>query len=139
MPKTKSPKDRRARDTYLDLVRRFPLKTIKNDREHERATSTISELIGRDLNGGAGEYLDALIVLVNKYEEEQHAIDEEMTPREALGALMEANALTQADIGRIIGSESAVSMFLRGTRGLSKSQIKKLADRFKLDASVFMD
>ena len=51
---------------------------------------------------------------------------------------MEANKLSQADIGRIIGSESAVSMFLKGTRDLSKSQIKNLADRFKVDAAIFM-
>jgi len=30
-------------------------------------------------------------------------------------------------------------MFLKGDRGLSKNQIKKPADRFKMDAVVFMD
>jgi len=139
MPKSKYMKNPKARDSYLDLVRRFPLKTIKNDDQHERATAMISDLIGREADGGAGDYLDALIVLVNKYEDEQHAIDEDMTPQEALRALMEANGLSQAQVGGIIGSESAVSMFLKGTRGLSKSQIKKLAERFKLDATVFMD
>ncbi|HEX4055307.1 MAG TPA: helix-turn-helix domain-containing protein [Tepidisphaeraceae bacterium] len=137
MPKTKSRKSARTGDTYMELVRRFPLKTIKNDDEHEEATSMISELMGRDLDSGAGDYLDTLLVLVNKYEDDYHAIDETMTPREALRSLMESNTLSQADIGRIIGSESAVSMFLKGDRDLSKSQIKKLADRFKVDASLF--
>src|SRR6266516_2795239 len=102
-------------------------KTIKNDEEHEQATAIISQLMGRDLDAGSGDYLDTLIVLVNKYEHEHHAIDERMTPREALRALMEANALNQADVGRVIGSESAVSMFLKGDRALSKAQIRKLA------------
>jgi antitoxin component HigA of HigAB toxin-antitoxin module len=62
-----------------------------------------------------------------------------MTPREMLRTLMKANDLNQAEIGRIIGSESAVSMFLKGERGLSKSQIKKLAERFRIDASVFIE
>jgi antitoxin component HigA of HigAB toxin-antitoxin module len=62
-----------------------------------------------------------------------------MTPQEALRALMETNELSQADIGRIIGSESAVSMFLKGDRELSKSQIKKLATRFKVDPMAFME
>ncbi len=123
----------------MEWVRRFPLKTIKNDAEHEAATAVISELMGRDLDRGAGDYLDALIVLVTRYEEEHHAIDEGLTPQEALRALMEANQLSQAEIGRIINSESAVSMFLKGHRALSKSQIKKLAARFKLDASVFIE
>ena len=138
MPKTKSQKAARTGDAYMELVRRFPLKTIKNDHEHEQATGMISELMGRDLDSGAGDYLDALLVLVNKYEDEHHAIDETMTPREALRSLMESNTLSQADIGRIVGSESAVSMFLKGDRGLSKAQIKKLADRFKVDASLFL-
>ena len=138
MAKTTIKKGPRARDSYMDWVQKFPLKTLKDNREHEQATAIISELMGRELDSGAGDYLDALIVFVNKYEDEHHAIDETMTPREALRALMEANSLTQADIGRIIGSESAVSMFLKGDRSLSKSQIRKLAERFKLDACVFM-
>jgi HTH-type transcriptional regulator/antitoxin HigA len=137
MPNTKSHKTAQTGDTYMELVRRFPLKTIKNDDEHEEATSVISELMGRDLDSGAGDYLDALLVLVNKYEDEHHAIDERMTPQQALRSLMGSNTLSQADIGRIIGSESAVSMFLKGDRDLSKAQIKKLADRFKVDASLF--
>jgi HTH-type transcriptional regulator/antitoxin HigA len=135
---SKSRKTVRAGDAYMDLVRRFPLKTIKNDEEHEEAARTISELMGRKLDSGAGDYLDTLLVLVNKYEDEHHAIEEAMTPRHALRSLMESNALSQADIGRIIGSESAVSMFLKGDRDLSKAQIKKLAERFKVDASLFL-
>jgi HTH-type transcriptional regulator/antitoxin HigA len=138
MPRMKSSKSARAGDAYMELVRRFPLKTIKDDDEHEEATSMISELMGRDLDSGAGDYLDALLVLVNKYEDEHHAIDGAMTPRQALRFLMESNTLSQAEIGRIIGSESAVSMFLKGDRDLSKAQIKKLADRFKVDASLFL-
>jgi HTH-type transcriptional regulator/antitoxin HigA len=135
--RTKSPR-RPSRDTYIELVRRFPLRPIKNDNEHAQASAILSELMGRDLDAGSGDYLDALIVFVNKYEDEHHAIDEHMTPQEALRALMSANGLRQADIGKMIGSESAVSMFLAGDRGLSKSQIKKLAERFKIDPTVFL-
>lgn len=75
---------------------------------------------------------------MTKYEDEHHAIVEDLSPRDALRALMESNGLSQADIGRVIGSESAVSMFLKGTRDLSKSQIKKLVDWFKVNASTFI-
>jgi len=139
MPTTRTAKSRRDRDAYMELVRRFPLKTIKSDDEHEQATEMISSLMGRNLDSGSGDYLDALIVLVNKYEDEHHAIDEAMTPQQALRALMEANNLNQAAIGRVIGSESAVSMFLKGDRKLSKSQIRKLTERFKIDPTVLMD
>src|SRR5687768_4875035 len=136
---TRTKKGRAGRDSYMELVRRFPLKTIKNDVEHERAAAMISQLIGGDLDGGSGDYLDALIVLVNKYEDEHHGIDEDMKPQDALRALMEANGLNQAAIGQIIGSESTVSMFLKGDRKLSKAQIRKLAQRFKIDPTVFMN
>jgi len=139
MATIKARSTKRSRDPYMELVRRFPLKTIKNDDQHEQATTIISQLMGRDLDNGSADYLDALIVLVNKYEDEHHAIDDRMSPQEALRALMEANGLNQAEIGRIIGSESAVSMFLKGDRGLSKTQIRKLAERFKIDPMVFMD
>jgi mRNA interferase HigB len=139
MATTKLKKARAGRDNYMELVRRFPLKTIKNDAEHERAAGIISELMGRDIDAGSGDYLDALIVLVSKYEDENHGINEEMTPQNALRALMEANKLNQAAIGQIIGSESAVSMFFKGDRKLSKAQIRRLAERFKIDPTVFMD
>jgi len=46
--------------------------------------------------------------------------------------------MTQAEMGRITGSESAVSMFFKGERGLSKTQIKALVERFRVDASLFL-
>ncbi len=127
-------------DTYMGLIRRFPLKAIKDDATHERAVEVVGELMCRKLDSGASEYLDTLILLVNKYEDEQHTpmgMDFK-TPQQALRAIMGANGMTQAEIGRIIGSESAVSMFLNGERGLSKAQIKALVERFRIDASLFL-
>src|SRR4051794_38782846 len=72
---------------YLKLLDRFPLKVIENETEHRRATDVIQSLMGTKLDKGQGQYLDALIALVNQYEDENHAIDENMTPAEALKAL----------------------------------------------------
>ena len=81
MAATTKPSSRsRDRDSYMDLIHRFPLKPIKNDRER----------------------------------------------------------MSQAQMGKVIGSESAVSMFLKGERALSKAQIKALVERFRLDASLFL-
>ena len=57
---------------------------------------------------------------------------------EALRAIMDANNLTRADIGRIIGSDSAVSMFLKKERELSKNHIKAMVARFRVDANLFL-
>ena len=95
--------------------------------------------MGRKLDRGASDYLDALVLLVNKYEDERHTPGgRDLSPREALRAIMTANHLTQADMGKVIGSESAVSMFLSGGRELSKSHIRKLATRFRVDAGLFL-
>ena len=126
------------KDSYLELVKKFPLKTLKNEADHEQACKMIDGLMGTDLDQGAGDYLDALIVFVTKYEDEYDPIQDDLTPQQAVRALMEVNNLTQADIGRIIGSEPAVSMFFKGNRSLSKKQVKLLSDRFKVDASIFL-
>jgi HTH-type transcriptional regulator / antitoxin HigA len=126
-------------DTYMALLRRFPLKPVKNDAAHEQAVAMVAELMGRKLDAGAGDYLDALILLVNKYEDEHHTpMGTDLTPPQTLRAIMQANGLTQADMGRILGSESAVSMFLKGERQLSKTQIKALVEKFHVDASLFL-
>lgn len=127
-------------DTYMDLIRRFALKPIRNDHEHATAVGLAADLMGRDLDTGAGDYLDTLVLLVNKYEDEHHspAGTEFGSPQEALRAIMDANGLSQADIGKVIGSESAVSMFLQGKRDLSKSHVKALMKRFRVDAGIFL-
>jgi len=137
---TRSRKRNRLQDdSYLALIHRFALKPIKNDAEHDQAVSIIAELVGRDLDGGSSDYLDTLILLANKYEDE-HRLPAGgfKSPREALRAIMSANRLSQAEMGKIIGSESALSMFLKGHRGLSKAQIKALVSRFRVDASLFL-
>jgi len=62
----------------------------------------------------------------------------EVGGQQAFRAIIDANGMTQAEMGRITGSESAVSMFFKGERGLSKTQIKALVERFRVDASLFL-
>ena len=118
---------------------RFPLAPIRNDEYHRCAVKVVGDLIGRKLDPGSSHYLDTLILLVNKYEDEHHSPHGiAMTPQDALKAIMNLNSLSQAQIGKIIGSESAVSMLLNGQRGLSKSHIKALTARFGVDAGLFL-
>lgn len=126
-------------DPYLDLIHRFPLKPIKDDHEHERAVEIIRELMGRKLENGASDYVDTLILLVNKYEDENHTPPgADLSPQGALKAIMRANGMSQAQMGKVIGSESAISMFFRGERELSKSHIKAIVKRFRVDANLFL-
>jgi HTH-type transcriptional regulator/antitoxin HigA len=132
-------KARSASDSYMNLIRRFSLRPLRTESEHDEAVDIIGELIGHKLDAGTSDYLDTLILLVNDYEDKHHSpAGTDLTPQQALRAIMDANGLTQADIGRIVGSESAVSMFLKGERDLSKSRIKALAAHFRVDASLFL-
>jgi HTH-type transcriptional regulator / antitoxin HigA len=125
--------------TYMALIRRFPLKPIKDDAEHEQAVEVVAELMGHKLDPGASDYLDTLILLVNRYEDENHTPKGvHLSPQDALRAIMNANGMSQAQMGKIIGSESAVSMFLSGERELSKAHIKALVGRFRVDANLFL-
>lgn len=49
-------------------------------------------------------------------------------------AIMRANGMMQADMAKVIGSES----FLNCERELSKSHINALAARFRVDAGLFL-
>lgn len=127
----------RTPDRYLELIRQFPLRPLRGDADHRRATAVAQELMGRTC-GGETDYLDALLILIRHYEDAHHELDESMTPAQALRALMAANGLTQADLAEILGSQSAASMILSGARQPSKTHIRKLCDRFRLTADVFL-
>jgi HTH-type transcriptional regulator/antitoxin HigA len=126
-------------DSYMELIHQFPLKPLKNDEEHAQAVTILEKLMGRDLDFGASDYLATLILIVNKYEDEHHTPEGAyLTPQQSLRAIMNANNMTQAEMGKIIGSESMVSMFLKGERELSKSHIRALVARFRVDAALFL-
>lgn len=53
--------------------------------------------------------------------------------------LLEHQQLTQRDLSPQFGTESAVSMFLAGKRKLTLKQAKRLSERFRLPADVFLE
>ena len=58
-------------DRYFDLVREFPLRPLRSDRELDRAIAVIDRLLARGkLASDEADYLDVLSDLVEKYEDE---------------------------------------------------------------------
>jgi HTH-type transcriptional regulator/antitoxin HigA len=129
-----------VRDDYLSLVKRFPLRPLRGEKEYDAAAAMLDSLVLRDLSEGERDYLEALTRFVEDYDQNNRQM-----PGSALSALarlrhlMMENQMTSADLGRVLGSASAASMILRGRRGISKAQLKKLADRFRVDAKLFLD
>ena len=73
---------------YFQLVRRFPLRPIRSERELDEATRVIDELIADERRSpGADDYLDVLSDLVEKYESEHHRIPD-ASPVEVLQFLV---------------------------------------------------
>jgi HTH-type transcriptional regulator/antitoxin HigA len=124
-------------DTYFELVRRFPLTVIADDKHLDRAVALIDELLDR-LRRDAGEqaYLDALTTLVESYETD-HVPMPDVSGIAVLRSLMADNGLTQAELARGAGiAESALSEVLSGKRKLSRGHVGKLARYFGADPGL---
>ncbi|MDH3563303.1 MAG: transcriptional regulator [Gammaproteobacteria bacterium] len=101
------------------------LKPIKNDRELNRALKRIDDLWGAKPGTPKGDELDVLMLLVEKYEDENYAIPAS-DPIEAIKFLMEQNSLSRKDLEPYIGASGRVSEVLSRKRNLTLVMIKKL-------------
>lgn len=126
-------------DSYLDLVRQFPLRPIRTNAEYKAATAVMERLalVGEaDLDGGQRDYLDALDEFISAYDRKAMANRPRRgSPHQRLRSLVAEAGLSQRDLQRILGcGHSLVSMLLGGKRELSKDNIRQLAKYFKLSA-----
>ena len=133
---------RHAKDDYLELVQKFPLTSIHNEEHLEQAFAVIDALAvipEAKLSTGQADYLGALAILVEDYEDKHHAIDtSHLTPLDMLKFLMDQNDMSPSDVGRLLGDRSLGSKVLRGERGLSQRHIAILAERFHVSPSLFL-
>ena len=131
------------KESYFDLVRRFPLEPIRGEAHCDAAIAAVRRLAVRDeadLDAGEKAYLAGLTRFVEDYEDRHHAIElDKRTPLDALKFLLESNGMKPADLGRLLGSRSVASQVLRGRRGLSKRHIAILSERFAVDPGLFFD
>ena len=82
--------------------------------------------------------LELLVKLIEDFESKAYPIAEHGSPSEALRYLMDEHGLKQTDMLDVFGSQGVVSQVLNGKREISKSQAKRLADRFHLTADLFI-
>ena len=116
-----------------------PLLTIRNEREYDAAVERMNELldeIGADENHPLYSLLDTLGTLIEAYEEE-HLVIPDANGAEVLRFIMDEQGLTQSELPEV-GSQGVVSEILNGKRELNIRQIRALAKRFKVSASVFV-
>lgn len=124
---------------YADLVGLFPPHVIRDEADYDAVIALLDKLLARPRRTkGQTEYFETWSVLVAAYEAEHHAIDDDVSGLDALKHLLAENDMTASDLGELLGNRSLGSKILRGERELSKTHLRMLADRFKVDAGLFL-
>lgn len=92
------------------------------------------------LNADQTRYLDTLCVLVAAYEKNHRTVSKaKAKPLEALKGFVADHRMKVRELGDLLGvTESAASMILKGDRALTLGHIRKLAERFKVSAALFV-
>jgi HTH-type transcriptional regulator/antitoxin HigA len=135
-------KNRRgAARTYAALIREFPLRPIHDRAELGIATEIMDRLcVLDDPTPDQADYLEVLTGLIEAYERRENVIQwPRGDPCSILRFLLKEHGMSASDLGRLLGQRQLGAAILRGDRKLSKTHIKKLADHFRLDASLFLD
>jgi HTH-type transcriptional regulator/antitoxin HigA len=128
----------KARDRYLDLVRRFPLRPLRSDEDLAAAVVVIDGLLSRaSLTPEESDYLEVLSDLVEAYETEAHPTGP-VSDADLLNHLIEARRVSQSEVADATGiAVSTISDVLRGKRTLNRAHIGKLARYFHVSPDVF--
>lgn len=130
-----------AEQEYAELLRIRRPHTIRSKRAYDSAMLEIEQLAvrGPRRSPAETEYYRMLCVLAADYERRAGADRwPKLAPVEALRELMTLKDITQAQVAEALGDRAAASSILSGRRQVSKTQAKKLAGLFKVDAGVFI-
>jgi len=135
---TKARKTSTKRDSYLDLVRTFPLRPITAGAQLRRAIEVAESLQAKaKLSRDERDYLEVLGDLIEKYEDRAIAV-EPVSDGEMITFLLGLKKVTQSVVAKETGIPGSVlSNVLHGKRRLNRGQIGKLAAYFEVDPTVF--
>jgi HTH-type transcriptional regulator/antitoxin HigA len=129
---------RPAGDKYLALVRDFPLRPIRTDKENERAIEVVAALGSRRLGPDERDYLAVLVGPIERFEEEHYPMPKVQGPA-IVRHLIEAKGVTQAVVAAETGiAGSALSEMLAGKRGMAVKHARALARYFGVRIDVIL-
>ena len=127
--------------SYGELLLEVAPAAIETEADNEKALAIIDRLMSKgedDLSPEEDRMLRLLAVLVEDFEEKAYPMGETSNPAVAVRELMREHELKQTDMLDIFGSQGVVSQVLNGKREISKSQARKLSERFRLPIDVFI-
>jgi HTH-type transcriptional regulator/antitoxin HigA len=114
-----------------------PVKPIKTQRDYAAAMAEIQRLWGAKSGTLAGDRLDILATLVDRYEA-QHCPMDPPDPIEAIKFRMEQQGLTRKDLEGVLGSRTRVAEVLNRRRPLSINMIRRLHEQLGISAEVLI-
>jgi len=123
---------------YGKLLAETLPRVIANDEEFDRMVAQLEALSIPERQLSAEE--DALATLLERLiadYDDRFSLPEQ-PPHEMVKYLMEQRGLKQADLVPVLGSRAQVSDLVNGKRGISKPQVKKLAEYFGVSAELFL-
>jgi HTH-type transcriptional regulator / antitoxin HigA len=109
---------------------------IPNDADHAEAKTLIQKLIGSHEPADQAR-LTAQARLIQVYECARWPRRIPTLP-DLLSYLMDQHGLSRADLVPLLGTASRVSEVLNGKRGLSRTVMRKLHDRFHVSADLLI-
>ncbi len=113
------------------------IKPIRNDADLRATLARLDTLWGAAQDTPAGDELDVLVLLVEKFEDEHYPIGPS-DPVEAIKFRMEQQGLTPRDLEPFIGSSGRVSEVLNRKRRLSLRMVKRLHDGLNIPYESLM-
>lgn len=123
---------------YRDLVAMFPPRPIHDAVDYANSLEIVMAMAGHNLTGDQDDYLEILSEMILLYDREHDQPRKRGTPSQRLQFLVDEAGLTASDLGRLLGNRGMGSVYLTGKRGISKTNIRKLAEHFKVRADYFL-
>ena len=134
---------RATTDSYLQLIKAFPLRRLKTPQEHRAAMKIYLDLAGGAAasDAGTGPYLEVLVDLIADFERRAGwAINARgVTAAELVRHLLAERGQSVNALAKQIGfPQSNLSEMLAGKRAWSKTAILALTDVFPIDPRRFL-
>jgi HTH-type transcriptional regulator / antitoxin HigA len=132
---------KRAADSYLRLVRAWPLRRLRSAAEHAKASEVYLKLSSRRADRGTRDYLDVLADVIAEYERrtEQTIDASDLTAADLVRHRLEERGLSVSALAREIGvPQPNLSEMLNGRRDWSKAVILALSRTFNIRAERFL-
>jgi HTH-type transcriptional regulator/antitoxin HigA len=112
---------------------------IKTPEQYEQTVKRMMRLGDPAPGTPEADELEILALLCEKYDKENEEPIPDASPEEVIQYLMDHKLVSQADIGRIIGSRQRVNDVLHGRRVFTTNHAFRLSHHFDIPVSMFLN